>query len=141
MEESHMAVSIIGNPSSSNTNTAQANTINQEEFLKVLLTNLQFQDPLKPLDNQQFLAQMAQFSSLEQTRQLNDQIGQLLSVQSSTQSIGLIGKTVEVLSSNGSVVGSITTARFQNGIPLFTVKQDNGQFLTDVSLGQITLVR
>jgi flagellar basal-body rod modification protein FlgD len=136
-----MAVPIIGSPTSSNTATAQTNTINQEEFLKVLLTNLQFQDPLKPLDNQQFLAQMAQFSSLEQTRQLNDRIDQLLTIQSATQSIGLIGKTVEVATSSRSSVGTVTTVRFENGAPLFTVKEASGAFVTDVSLGQISIVR
>ena len=136
-----MAVSIIGSPTSSNSEAVSSSTISQQDFLKVLLTNLQFQDPLKPLDNEQFLAQMAQFSSLEQTKQLNDQITQLLTVQSSMQSIGLIGKTVQISSAGQSVIGAVTTVRFDNGVPLFTIKQDNGQQLTDIPLGQITLVR
>ena len=136
-----MAVSIIGSPTVTNTASTESNTISQEEFLKVLLTNLQYQDPLKPLDNEQFLAQMAQFSSLEQTRQLNDKIDQLLTIQSSTQSIGLIGKTVEVAANSGSVVGTITTASFQNGNPIFTVKDATGALMTNISLSQITIVR
>ena len=136
-----MAISLIGSPATTSSTAVQSNTLNQEEFLKVLLTNLQFQDPLKPLDNQEFLAQMAQFSSLEQTRQVNDKIEQLLTIQSSTQSIGLIGKTVEVSTSNGSIAGTVTTANFQSGSPVFTIKDANGAFLTDITLGQITLVR
>ena len=40
--------------------------VSQEDFLKILLTQLRFQDPLKPIDNQQFVAQLAQFSALEE---------------------------------------------------------------------------
>ncbi|MES2355357.1 MAG: flagellar hook capping FlgD N-terminal domain-containing protein [Pseudomonadota bacterium] len=136
-----MAVSLIGSPTTLSAVSAQASTISQDEFLKVLLTQLQFQDPLKPMDNQQFLAQMAQFSSLEQTRQLNDRIDQLLTIQSSSQSIGLIGKTVEVSTSSGSVVGQVTTLGFQDGVPSFTVRTAAGAFLTDISLSQISVVR
>ena len=42
----------------------RANGMNQEDFLKILLTQLTYQDPMKPMDNQEFMAQMAQFTSL-----------------------------------------------------------------------------
>lgn len=115
--------------------------LGQEDFLKVLLTQFQFQDPLKPLDNQEFIAQIAQFTNLELTRQENDRIDSLLTIQSATQAIGLIGKTVEVQTATGSQVGSVTTITFRNGAPVATVKTDTGAFLTDVSLSQIFLVR
>lgn len=136
-----MAVSLIGAGSETSGEALQSNAINQEEFLKVLLTQLRFQDPMKPLDNQEFLAQMAQFSSLEQTRQLNEHIDNLLTVQSATQSIGLIGKTVEVASNGASAVGTVTTINFREGVPLLTVQLAGGAVLTDVTLGQVILVR
>lgn len=115
--------------------------LGQEDFLKVMLTQLQFQDPLKPLDNQQFIAQMAQFTNLELTRQQNDSVDLLLTFQSAAQAIGLLGKTVEVQAGAGAQVGDVTTIAFRNGVPVVTVKTDNGAFLTDVSLSQIVLVR
>ncbi len=135
-----MAVSTIGGPSPNQNAAAQPAAVGQEDFLKILLTQLNYQDPLKPLDNQEFLAQMAQFSSLEQSRQLNERIDTLLTIQASTQSIGLLGKTVEVSTESGAVVGQVTTMVFKEGQPFMTVKVGD-QFLNDISLSQISLVR
>jgi flagellar basal-body rod modification protein FlgD len=54
--------------------------IAQEDFLRILITQLQFQDPLKPVDNQQFVAQLAQFSALEITRQQSESVDTLLTI-------------------------------------------------------------
>lgn len=137
-----MAVDFIGGASSAmQTGSLQSAALGQEQFLKILLTQLRFQDPLKPLDNQEFLAQMAQFSSLAQTLQMNDRIDTLLSIQSSTQSIGLLGKTVEVSASGASQAGQVTSLVFLDGIPTLTVMTPDGAFLTGVRLSQISLVR
>jgi len=139
-----MAIDLIGGVSSQTTTapvTGQASIVNQDEFLRILLTQLTFQDPLKPLDNQEFLAQLAQFTSLEQTRQLNEKIDSLLLVQSATQSIGLLGRTVEVANAGGTVIGQVTTLGFSAGQPLLTVRTPGGEFLNDIRLSQINIVR
>ena len=139
-----MAVDIIGGESSVQQSSAAVQTsLGQEEFLKILLAQLQYQDPLKPLDNQQFLAQLAQFSALAQTSQLNDRVDTLLTIQAATQSIGLIGKTVEVSSSTGDVptVGTVTSLSFSDGQPNLNVRQANGEILTAIKLSQISIVR
>jgi flagellar basal-body rod modification protein FlgD len=119
----------------------QASSISQQDFFRLLVTQLSFQDPLKPIDNEAFIAQIAQFTALEQARQTNDNINTLLSIQSSTQAIGLIGRTVEVNTATGTVVGQITTLNFFQGTPFLTVRTNTGQFLTGVGLEQITVVR
>lgn len=118
-------------------------SIGQEEFLNILLTQLTFQDPLKPLDNQEFIAQMAQFTNLEQTRQLSENTNILLTVQSATQAIQLIGKTVTVLSDSGvgSQVGTVTTVSFQQGVPELSLQIAGGSALTNVRLADIQSVR
>ncbi len=136
-----MAVESIGTVTSNAAADTKQLGVGQEDFLKILLTQLTYQDPLKPMDNQEFIAQMAQFTSLEQTRQLNDGLESLLKIQSATQSVGLIGKTVEVRTASGSEVGQVTTVTFQNGSPTFVVKTQNSQFLTDVTLSQVFVVR
>ena len=134
-----MAIDSIGQTAAAG--APQSASLGQEDFLKILTTQLSFQDPLKPLDNQQFMAQMAQFAGLEQSRAMNDNIEALLSIQSATQSIGLLGRTVEVGTDTGTVVGTVTSLRFSNGQPLASVRTAEGQVMADLGLGRIVIVR
>jgi flagellar basal-body rod modification protein FlgD len=135
-----MAVETIGRAPTA-TAATQGAGIGQDDFLKILLTQLNYQDPLKPMDNQQFVAQMAQFTALEQTRQANDHLENLLTVQSATQSIGLIGRTVQISTASGTSLGEVTALTFVDGQPQMTVKTASGAFLAGVTLSQISTVR
>ena len=115
--------------------------LSQEDFLEVLLAQLSFQDPLDPLDNKDFIAQLAQFTSLEQTRQFNEKLDTLLSFQKTGQAIGLLGRTVEVVTDSGTVVGTVISTAFENGNPILNVQAANGAFLTGIGLSQIQIVR
>lgn len=119
----------------------QSNSIGLQDFLKILLTQLTYQDPLKPMDNQEFMAQIAQFTSLEQTQQLNSKIDALLSSQSSLQSVGLIGRTVEVTTQSGTVVGTVASLSLAGDSPTLTVTTTAGASLPGISLSQVSLVR
>jgi|SRR5215467_13142536 len=111
-----------------------------QDFMKILLTQLTYQDPLKPMDNQQFMSQIAQFTTLEQSQQLNDKIDKLLSIQSATQSIGLIGKTVDVNATSGAFSGVVTALSLSTGDPQLTVKTADGSVLTGITLSQVVSV-
>lgn len=134
-----MAIESIGQTAT--TSAPQSASLGQEDFLKILTTQLSFQDPLKPMDNQQFMAQMAQFAALEQSRAMNDNIESLLSIQAATQSIGLLGRTVEVTTDRDSVVGEVASLRFANGQPLASVRTAQGQVMADLPLSRIVVVR
>ncbi len=136
-----MSVDLIGGSSTQNAADLAPTTLGQEDFLKILLAQLQYQDPLKPLDNQEFLAQMAQFSSLAQSSQTNDRIDTLLTIQAATQSIGLISKTVEVQTTAGSQVGIVSSLSFADGQPNLNVTTSAGEVLTGIRLSQISVVR
>ena len=69
-----------------------------DDFLKLLTTQLQYQNPLEPLDSNEFVAQLVQFSEVEQSISSNKKLEQLLELQSANQSvlaIGFIGRTIE----------------------------------------------
>lgn len=121
--------------------SAPANaSLGQDDFLKILLTQLQFQDPLKPMDNQQFIAQMAQFSSLELAQQQNDKTTTLLTIQSATQALSLIGKEVQVETSSSPAFGQVIAVAFENGTPVMTVRTGTGEYLRNIRLSQVSLV-
>ncbi|MGM0445250.1 MAG: flagellar hook assembly protein FlgD [Bacillota bacterium] len=69
--------------------------LDKDAFFKLLITQLQNQDPLKPMEDKEFIAQMAQFSSLEQMNNINQNFKKLIDVQKVNQNSSLIGKTVE----------------------------------------------
>jgi len=137
-----MAVEAIGGVSVSSQTAAQQNlNVSQADFLKLLVTQLSFQDPLKPMDNQQFLAQIAQFTALDQARQQTEKTDSLLAIQASSQAVTLIGKTVEITTVSGTQQGAVTTVTFAGGTPALTLRLADGSFLTDVSPASVTLVR
>ncbi len=76
------------------TPTATTSDVSREQFLKLLVAQLQAQDPLEPIKDQEFTAQLAQFSTLAGIEKLNANFGDLLALQQITQGAGLIGKRV-----------------------------------------------
>ena len=118
----------------------QANSLGIQDFLKILLTQLTYQDPLKPMDNQQFMAQMAQFTTLEQTQQLNTKIDTLITNQAALQSVGLIGRSVDISTSTGNLTGTVTALSLAGTSPVIAVHTTAGADITNVSLSQIVAV-
>lgn len=133
------AIGTILNPQ--NASATQQNTIDQEDFIKLFLSQLQFQDPLEPVDNREFLSQLAQFSNLEQTRQTSQNTEGLLVMNSSAQALGLLNKTVEILGQGAATIGTVTAVRFTNSGPELSIQTTSGQVLTSVRLSQISLVK
>lgn len=116
--------------------------LSMDDLLKLLMTELSYQDPLKPVDNKDFLTQMAQFTSLDTTRQLNDNITKLLSTQSLNQSVGLLGKTVDAQTDkNGVVSGQVTALQLVSGTPEITIKTTGGEVITGIQIGQLQTIR
>lgn len=120
-----------------------ADGLNMQDLLKILLTQLNYQDPLQPMDNTQFVAQIAQFASLNETTQLNSNMQQSLSLQSSLEPVNLLGKTVtfNTGSSSSDSTGIVSAISLQNGSPVFTITTSSGSSQTGVSLSEITGVQ
>lgn len=131
-----MAISAAGS-----VNAASAGNLTLEDFLKVLLTQLTYQDPLEPMDNQQFMAQIAQFTTLQQTQEMNDNVARLLGNQSALQSVGLIARTVTVATEYGLRTGQVTALSLAGNSPTLTIQLTGGGTLSNVDLSAVTSVR
>ncbi|MFP4375878.1 MAG: flagellar hook assembly protein FlgD [Spirochaetales bacterium] len=91
------------------TNQRQAKTeLGKDEFLKILMTQLTNQDPTEPMQDREFIAQMAQFSSLEQMTNMADQFKQLGGILQSSQAMGLLGRTVDITLGGRLITGEVT---------------------------------
>jgi flagellar basal-body rod modification protein FlgD len=108
----------------------------QDDFLKLFVAQLQHQDPMSPLSDSEFLAQMASFSTVEQVTNLVASNTQIVDSLNSSTALSLIGKTVtwtnEADQQQTGVVEKVTTA---GGKPLLTVAGTDG-----VELSMITQV-
>jgi flagellar basal-body rod modification protein FlgD len=92
--------SVTGTSESLQTLQTSATTMGKDDFLKMMIAQLQHQDPLNPLDGTDFTAQLAQFSSLEQLSNMSSQLETLGLYQSSlnnTQSVSLLGKEITAI--------------------------------------------
>jgi flagellar basal-body rod modification protein FlgD len=117
------------------------NQLNQQDFIKILMTQLTYQDPLKPMDNEQFMAQMAQFTALQQTTELNTNLLQLIQNQAALQSVGLIGRTVDVSTTSGTKTGTVSALSYAGDLPVISVNLGAGQTLDNINLSQLLNVR
>ena len=109
---------VTGAASSTTATTSKtSNVLGKDDFLKLLVTQLQNQDPLNPTSDQDFIAQMAQFSSLEQMQNMNTS---LLTSQAST----LIGKTVSWTGDDSQIHGGVVQGvSMVNGQPKLVVDE------------------
>src|SRR4051812_35388908 len=89
--------------------TTGKQALGADDFLKLLTTQLSNQDPLKPMDDTQFIAQMAQFSSLEQMRDLGKSFASFQEDQSLVSAQSYLGKVVSLTDDTaGDVTGQVT---------------------------------
>ncbi len=108
--------------------------LGETQFLQLLTTQLQNQDPLNPMDDTQSVAQLAQFSSVQAVTQLSDAFSAFQSNFSVMQSAGLLGKTVSAQYTDASgnaqtVTGTVKTISVINGTPEFTLADANGNLI------------
>lgn len=137
-----MAIDAIGASSGTQDSAlTQNNTINQEDFIKLFLAQLQFQDPLEPVDNREFLAQLAQFSSLEQSRQTTQNTTDLLSMTAASQAVALLNRQVDVEGLGATFTGTVIAVEFTTSGAQLSVRDSSGLVRTNIRLSQVSLVK
>ena len=86
--------------------------LGKDDFLKLLITQLSNQDPTSPMENTEFIAQMAQFSSLEQMTNMSHEFAKMSSMMVSSQAVGTLGRTVQVAGADGFVTGIVEAVSY-----------------------------
>jgi flagellar basal-body rod modification protein FlgD len=106
---------------------AEANGLNKDEFLQLLVAQLKNQDPMSPVGSQEFMSQMAAFSTLEQVTNLavtNEEQNQMLAIN---QSLSLVGHQVTYLKEDETTAGGkVESVDFGEGGFTLTIDGESG---------------
>ena len=137
--------SLNGAKNSSTTTTKKSNeSLSQNDFLKLLTTQMQTQDPFNPVDNTQMVAQMAQFSSLSGITEMSTTLKSIagkLGATSLNDAIGYVGKNVLVQGStayprtSGGLAGAVALDKDATNVTV-TIKDTNGNTLKTIEMGK-----
>ena len=112
-------------------------TLGKDDFLKLLVGQLQHQDPMQPSDDQQWIGQMAQFSQLEQVSNTASTTQKIVDTLNTNGTLALIGRTVTYLDQAGVAhTGSVQTVDMASGSASLTVDGVAG-----ISSGSVTQVK
>jgi len=122
---------------------APTKDLGKDEFLRLLTTQLANQDPLSPMDNQAFIAQLAQFASVEQLRDVGERLDTLLVAQAAANQLstaGLVGKEVRYRTS-GFELAAGQPATFAADLPAaaqvtVAIRDESGRAVRTIALGQ-----
>ena len=118
------ATNSIYTPADTNERVAKK-VMDQDDFLKLLVTQFTNQDPMSPMQDTSYIAQMAQFTSLEQTKQMSSDISSLKSQNELLQANALIGRTVNLqIDTDKTATGIVDAVAIKDGQPQIVV---NGQ--------------
>jgi len=82
-------------------------SLGKDDFLKILITQLSHQDPMAPMEDKEFIAQMAQFSTLEQMTAMASDFNRLTNLLSGSEATAALGKSVEIVEGERIIQGSV----------------------------------
>jgi len=122
MAQSSQPVSTSYTPTTDVVNNTPGAQLGKDDFLKMLVAQMQNQDPENPTDDSQMAAQLAQFSALEQMTNVADSVGQLSQTMTLGQSYTLIGHEIAYTASDGSTAaGIVDGVSVSDGAPTLDV--------------------
>jgi flagellar basal-body rod modification protein FlgD len=98
-------------------------SLGKDDFLKLLITQLQYQDPTAPMEDKEFIAQMAQFSSLEQMTSMASDFSRLTNLFSGNEATSALGKSVELYQGDQVIQGTVKAVT-RGAIPQIMVNGD-----------------
>jgi flagellar basal-body rod modification protein FlgD len=99
-------------------------SLGKDDFIKILITQLSYQNPMEPMEDKEFIAQMAQFSTLEQMTNMSEDFKRLSAILSGGEAAGALGKPVELYTGEETIQGQVKAVT-REGVPRVLV---NGTF-------------
>lgn len=110
-----------------NQDTVASQNLGKDDFLQLLVMQLKNQDPLEPLKNEEFIAQLAQFTSLEQMTNLNKNFEGMMALQGLSYASSFIGREVAWYDEEGQVLsGTVLEVELEGESPMLNIE---GQYL------------
>lgn len=107
----------------------QKSKLDYDSFLKLLVAQMKNQDPTKPMESTEYVAQLATFSNVEQSIQANKKLDQIIQESKVSNAAGLLGRTVTSLDGLGS--GIVESVRFSQGELVATLAGGNDLTIND----------
>ena len=126
---------LAGASGSGTTTKSPTDAMGSDTFLKLLVAQLKYQDPTKPADTTQFLAQTAQFTVVEKLSELSKQQSEMVTAQLMNSATNLIGRTVTYTDEKGDPHTGVVAATTIGSNPMLKIGN------TDVALSQVKEVR
>lgn len=117
-------ITAVAAPSGAETGRTTGGVLGKDDFLELLTAQLRYQNPLNPMDDKDFIGQMAQFSSLEQMTNVATSLERLEFSSQVTESVTLIGRTVEWEKDGAMASGVVTSVSLQDGAIRLQVGED-----------------
>jgi flagellar basal-body rod modification protein FlgD len=118
------------------TTSTESQTLGQDAFLKLLIAQLKYQDPMDPVKGAEFIAQTAQFTSVAKLEEMSALTNEMVVMQRLSQAGGMVGRTVAYTDANGAAQSGVVSAATLNpGGPVLRVGN------ADVPIANVTEVR
>ena len=112
-----------------------------ESLLKIILTQLTYQDPLKPMDNFEFVSQLAQFSQIQIGQTGNDRLEAMAISQANAQATSLLGRTVDIPAGSATLSGKVISVTFAEGSPRIAIRTADNQTISNISISSISQIK
>ena len=103
----NLAQLVKENNSKVNQGRVPQQSLGKDDFLKILITQLQYQDPTAPMEDKEFIAQMAQFSTLEQMTSMASDFNRLANLLTGAEANSALGKSVELVEGERVIQGTV----------------------------------
>lgn len=101
------------NQNTTTSNDANAASVDYNGFLRLLIAQMKNQDPTKPMDSAQFMAQLASFSNVEQGIKMNQKLDSMMTSLALSQVDGIVGRTI--ISADGNIAGTVMALHVVSG--------------------------